>query len=343
MVMEKLKKVVLHKRLPLTTSDRQYILQMREKGYGFREIGRRLGRNHSVVKRCVDSLPYSPYLASLSPLERAWEMGRRAKENRRKARKKERLKCSELREYVEEKLKLGWSPELIAGRLPLERPVLSTNHESIYQWIYHERKDLIQYLADRGKEKKRKRGGKRQQRHKQPAEPKQSIEARPEVVDTRDRFGDWEGDTVVSKQSKDALFNLVERSSRYLELRKLLNCSAESGSEAMIQILSNVPPKLRRTITLDNGPENSAHKKVDAALGTDTYFCHPYCSSERGTVENRNGFIRRYLPKKTDFATVSKQEIKRIQDIHNHRPMKCLGFRTPHEVFWAAFKENCHA
>ena len=147
----------------------------------------------------------------------------------------------------------------------------------------------------------------------------------------------------MSKQSKVALFNLVERSSRYIELKKLPDCSANSGSEAMIEILSRVPPKLRRTITLDNGPENSAHSKVDKALGIDSYFCHPYCASERGTVENRNGFIRRYLPKKTDFDTVSNAEIKLIQDKHNHRPMKCLNFRTPYEVYWKAFREACHA
>lgn len=331
------------KRKPLTIWDRQYILQMKERGLRVREISRKLGRNHSVVSRFLDSIPYSPYLASLTALEKAREMDRRSRINRSKPRKKERLKCVAIRRYVEEKLVLGWSPELIAGRLPLEHPDLSTNYESIYQWIYNERRDLIQYLHRRGKDKPRKRSGKRKQRHKQPAEPKQSIELRPEIVDTRSRIGDWEGDTLVSKQSTAALFNLVERSSRYLELEKLANCSSESGSEATIRILSNVPPELRKTITLDNGPENSAHQKVDAALGTETYFCHPYCASERGTVENRNGFIRRFLPKKTDFANISEEEIQRIQDEHNHRPMKCLKFRTPHEVFWQAFKQNCNA
>ena len=343
MVMKKIKKADRCKRRLLTLWDCQYILQMKKKGYGVRETGRRMNRHHSIVSKFLKKVPYSPYLASLSPLELAYEMTLRAKENRSKPRKKQRLKCAEIRRYVEEKLKLGWTPELIAGRLPLERPGLSTNYESIYQWIYNERRDLIQCLSERGKEKKRKRSGKRKQRHKQPAEPKRSIESRPEIVDNRDRFGDWEGDTLVSKQSTDALLNLVERSSRYIALEKLPDCSAESGSEAMIRVLSNVPPKLRHSITLDNGPENSAHQKVDEALGTDSYFCHPYCASERGTVENRNGFIRRFLPKKTDFATISAEDVKRIQDTHNHRPMKCLGFRTPHEVFWEAFKQNCHA
>ena len=343
MVMKKIEKADRKVRRQLELSELQYILKMSRRGMKIREIGRRLGRQHSVISRFLKSIPYSPYLASLNPLELAFEMYSRRKANRGKSREKERLKCAEIRDYVEKKLKLGWSPELVAGRLPLEHPGLSTNYESIYQWIYKERRDLIQYLEVRGKDKQRKRSSKRKQRHKQPAEPKQSIELRPEIVDTRSRCGDWEGDTIVSRQSTDAVFNLVERSSRYFELRKLADCSAESGSEAMIQILSNVPPKLRRTVTLDNGPENSAHKKVDDVLGTETYFCHPYCSSERGTVENRNGFIRRFLPKKTNLGTVTKAELQAIQDTHNNRPMKCLNFQTPHEVFWREFKQACNA
>lgn len=339
----KLEEAVRCKRKPLTIWDRQYLLQMRARGHGIREIARRLGRNHSVVSRCVRSLPYSPYLVSLTALEKAREMDRRARGNRRKPRKKERLKCPQIRHYVEEKLKLGWSPELIAGRLPLDRPGQKTNYESIYQWIYRERSDLIPYLLQASKEKKRKRSSSRKQRYKQPKEPKQSIEQRPKAVDNRNHPGDWEGDTLVSKQSTAALFNLVERTSRYIVLEKICDLSAESGSDAMISVLENVPPGLRQSVTLDNGPENSAYQKVDEALGTNTYFCHPQCASERGTVENRNGFIRRYFPKKTNFALISDEEVRRIQNIHNHRPMKCLEFRTPHEVFWEVFKEACHA
>lgn len=332
--MKKSKSVALAKRRPLTLWDRQYILQMRERGIGIREIARRLSRNHSIVSRCLRKLPYSPHLASLSSLEKAREMEYRAKLQRSKPRIKQRLKSHEIRCYVEDKLKLGWTPELIAGRLRLEHPIWSTNYESIYQWIYRERRDLICYLLVRGKGKRRKRTG-TYRRYKQPAAPKRSIEARPQIVATRQRVGDWEGDTLVSKQSTVSVFNLVERSSRFIILEKIPDCSATSGSQAMIGCLSNIPQQLRHSITLDNGPENSAHQQVEQALGIETYFCHPYCASERGTVENRNGFIRQYLPKKTDFQTVSEQTLQAIQDIHNHRPMKCLGFKTPHEVLWS--------
>jgi IS30 family transposase len=106
----------------------------------------------------------------------------------------------------------------------------------------------------------------------------------------------------------------------------------------MISSLLVFPEKLRRTITLDNGSENAAHSRVDSIIKTTTYFCHPYCASERGSVENANGFLRKFLPKKTDFKQVSKEDILRVQNIHNHRPMKCLGYKTPYEVFSLALK-----
>ena len=132
------------------------------------------------------------------------------------------------------------------------------------------------------------------------------------------------------------MFNLVERASRYVILKKIPDCSAQSGFEAMSAALSVFPAEFRQSITLDNGSENTAHQRVESELGIETYFCHPYCASERGTVENRNGFIRRFLPKKTNFEFVSEQTLQQIQDIHNQRPMKCLGFKTLSEVFLTA-------
>ena len=341
--MKNLLKAARCERKPLTIWDRQYILQMRERGFGIREIARKLGRNHSVVSRFLKSVPYSPYLASLTPLEKAYEMERRARLNRRKPRQRQRLKCHEIRVYVEQQLKDGLSPELAAGRLSHEHPELSTNYESIYQWIYKERRELIPFLLEASKNKRRKRAGSNKKRHNQPAAPKQSIEQRPKVVAGRNRFGDWEGDTIVSRQSTDCLLNLTERTSRYMLLDKLKDCSAKSGSDAMIGLLLNVPPKLRKTITLDNGPENAAHQMVKEKTGIEAFFCHPYTASERGTVENRNRFLRRFFPKKTDFSNISMREVNQAQKRHNHRPMKCLEFRTPHEVFWEAFKDACHA
>jgi IS30 family transposase len=97
--------------------------------------------------------------------------------------------------------------------------------------------------------------------------------------------------------------------------------------------LARYPAALRRTITYDNGTENTDHLQVNAVLGTKSYFCAPYHSWEKGTVENTIGLMRRWLPKKTDFATVSPRQVKTIERWINHRPRKCLNYKTPAETF----------
>lgn len=323
-------------RIKITLLERQRMIEMHRAGIGFREIGRLVGRNHSVVSRFIRSIPYSPYLSRLSSLELAREMHRRSEERRSVSRKRERLKSEFIRDYVEEKLKTEWSPELIAGCLARQYPELKTNYESIYLWVYKERRDLLQYLLRANPERKRGRASGRRRRYKEPAAPKTSIELRSKEINSRSRLGDWEGDTMVSKQSTFSIFNLVERKSRYMILKRINNCSGSAGAAAMISSLRGLPKEKRHSITLDNGPENSSHDLVAKELGVDVFFCHPHCASERGTVENRNGFVRRTFPKKTDFSNVSVSQLQTLQDKHNHRPMKCLGFRTPYEVFQQA-------
>jgi len=321
------------KRKPLTIDDRQYILKMRKLGLGTCEIANKLSRNHSVVSRFLSNIPYSPYLSRMDSYELAYEMHQRAKQKRRTSRKKQRLKSKAIRDYVQDRIIEGWSPELIAGKLKLDHPGLKTNYESIYQWIYKERRELIKYLYYNGEKRNRKRASKRSNRSKPGYVAKTSIDQRPRSVNSRKEFGHWEGDTIVSRQSKSAIFNLVERKTRYLLLKKMPDLTADSGAMVVIGNLSMIPPKLRKTATFDNGPENSDFTRMEKELGINTYFCHPYTASERGTVENRNKFLRKYFPKKTDFEKVTDAEVQMVQDKHNHRPMKCLGFRTPHEVF----------
>jgi len=330
-------------RRELELLDLKRIIEMRRRKMGFREIGRVIGRHHTVVSRFHNSIPFSPYLNGLSALELAREMRRRRLECRRVSRKRIRLKSEEIQAYVESGLKAGWTPELIAGRLSKEHPELKTNYESIYMWIYEERRDLICFLDQSKPERRRKRASKRKSREKQAAAPKRSIENRKEAANKRTRLGDWEGDTMVSRQSKAALFNLVDRKSRYSILRKIDNCTASAGAAAMISSLKRLPEEKKRTITLDNGPENSSHPLVERELKVQTYFCHPYCASERGTVENRNRYYRKAFPKKTDFAKVSEQQVVYAQMKHNHRPMKCLGFKTPFEVFYQISEQKIRA
>jgi IS30 family transposase len=252
-----------------------------------------------------------------------------------------RLKNSEIREYVIAKLRNHFSPEQIAGRLSVDHPEFKVSHEAIYQYIYSQYHrqgygscigdDLRIYLKRRHKSRHRKYAPFRPQRLK--IKDAVSINERPGSIDLRKIVGHWEGDSVVSRQSKSGLNTLVERKTGLVFISKIGNGTAEVTANAVVARLKALPPGKRRTLTLDNGSENSGHKKITKELGTKCYFANPYHSWERGTNENTNGLIRYYLPKKTDFNLVSDEKIKQIENILNNRPRKRLKWLTPLEVF----------
>ena len=142
-------------------------------------------------------------------------------------------------------------------------------------------------------------------------------------------------DTMISRQSKEALAVSLERSSRLLRISKLSAKESSKVVNALKRQFNRYPQTLRRTITYDNGSENVEHQRTNRLLGTKSYFCTPFHSWEKGSVENGIGLIRRYLPKKTDFATISHYRVKRIENLLNSRPRKCLNYKTPSEVFTA--------
>ena len=146
----------------------------------------------------------------------------------------------------------------------------------------------------------------------------------------RSEFGHWESDAVVSKHSKVALAVLIERVSKLVKIKQN---RANMFSKAIIRRMKGLPACARRSITYDNGSENTQHELINDRLNTDSYFCNPYHSWEKGSVENVNGLIRRFLPKKTDFAKITHKRIKESELLLNNRPRKCLGFKTPAQVF----------
>jgi IS30 family transposase len=159
------------------------------------------------------------------------------------------------------------------------------------------------------------------------------IDDRPAAVETRERLGDWEGDTMVSRASAPVLVTLAERKSGLVRIRKAVRSTAREVSSAMINVLWHLPRNLRQTLTLDNGSEHSRWRSIERYGKVKVFFAHPYHSWERGTNENTNGLIRWYLPKRTDFAKVPATAIQSIEDALNNRPRKRLGWRTPLEVF----------
>lgn len=261
-----------------------------------------------------------------------------------------RLKDKIIRDYVIKKLKNeDYSPEQIAGTLPNEHPGHSISPEAIYQFIYvqYQRggwgkcigEDLRMYLKRRHKVRKPKFVPFTEE--KGAIKNRVFIDERPKEVDARKAPGHWEGDSMVSRQSLAGLNTLVERVTGIVFISKIRNTTAEETTRAVTGRLRMLPAKLRKTITVDNGHENAGHENITKEIKAKIFFAHPYHSWERGTNENTNGLIRWYLPKRTDFATVSEKQIKEIEYRLNTRPRKRLGWRTPLKVFNRSVALKC--
>jgi IS30 family transposase len=315
------KKIYKH----LSIEEREYIYLQRYAGQSYSQIAKAINRHPSTVmrelKRNWDIVAIKKY--SPSSAQRQYE------KRISKAHKRYRLKSPEIRQYVYQHLKDGWSPEIISRRLTMDHPDLSINHESIYQFIYKHRDMWIPLLA-RGRKHRRKRGTKRGKRHLIPN--RIGIEHRSEEANSRLEIGHWEADTIVSKKSLPVLQVMVERKTRYVRISKMKARRAKDMRSHLIHHLSHLPTYMRKSVTFDNGAENCEHTRLREVLGMQTFFCNPYHSWEKGSVEQVNGLIRRYFPKGTDFSKISSYQVKQVEKRLNTRPRKCLGYKTPLEV-----------
>lgn len=232
----------------------------------------------------------------------------------------------ELEAYVAERLALGWSPERIAGRWKLETGI-TIHHAGIYKYLYSAHgQPLCRYLKYRryGRRKRKVVRGTREL-----IKNRVFIDERPAVVNERERYGDFEGDTLgVPRQTHTTLVAAIERKSRYLLAQKISRL--KYAMDGFKELLSPLPA---RSLTLDNGVENVRYEE----LAIPTYFCHPYSSWEKGQIEQAFSLIREYIPKKANLADYSDATIAVIVDTINQTPRKCLGFRTPQEVFEEQF------
>lgn len=309
----------------LQEEERDLIAVLKGQGFSLRAMARRLGRNPSTLSRELRR--------NAPPVHRSYYLAHkaqaRAEERIARGRRKKRLKDPRLRAYARRQLKAGWSPERIAGRWKrLGKGRIS--HEALYQWVYADARDLVPHLVRAHRDRLRRGyGGKR----KSAIPSRTSIQMRPKIIERRSQPGHWEADTMTSRQSLKALQLLVERKTRYTRLKKLAARAADEMRRSMTRSLSRYPAALRRTITYDNGSENVQHLAVNRVLGTRSFFCEPFHSWEKGSVENAAGLVRRIFPKKTDFATVSSDAVKRAERWINSLPRKCLGFQTSAEAF----------
>ena len=238
---------------------------------------------------------------------------------------------SAFRQYVVRKLKKYWSPEQIAGKLAEKYGRNIVFHETIYQFIYIDRPDLKQFLRCK-KRKYRKRHGTAAREKRRELEIKR-IDIRPEIVETRGRIGDWEGDTIRGGDKKSALLTHVERRSGYLIANRLKRALAEATRKITVEEFSKLPKKKRHTITYDNGSEFAEHQTTENRLKIEVYFAYPYRSWERGTNENTNGLLRQFFPKGTDFTKITDFDLQMAVKLINNRPRKRLGYHTPKEIF----------
>lgn len=240
-----------------------------------------------------------------------------------------------LRNYIVRKTKKYWSPEQISGRLGekwSEDKTKQIGKDSIYDFLYEKRKDLVKYLRCQ-KGKYRRRYGTRIREKQREELKKKRIDKRPEIVAKRGRIGDWEGDTIVGKERTIHILTHTERKTGLLLADKLERATAETAKTKTIERFKSMPKNKKRTITYDNATTFSEYELTKKKTGIEIYFANPYHSWERGTNENANGLLRQFFPKKSSFAIITQEQIDEACCLINNRPRKRLGYLTPNEAF----------
>lgn len=305
----------------LSQSERYQIQALHGLGHCIRAIAAALGRHRSSIARELrrNAEPRAHYKAA-----QAHAMAAQRQSRRRNARQFAQVVWA----LVDTYLRLDLSPQQVSARLKLEGRA-SISHTCIYRYARQQGLALVQHLRCR---KRRRRYGSADRRGQ--LKGRVGIEKRPAVVQARSRIGDWEGDTIVSGGHRPAvLVTLAERRTRYTLVAPVSSGKAEPVAQAMIELL-RPHRNVCHTITLDNGKEFAEHAFVAKCLRAKVYFADPYCSWQRGLSENHNGLLRQYFPKGSDLAQFSLVQVQEAVHRLNHRPRKCLGWKTPHEVFY---------
>lgn len=317
----------------LSLTERVEIYALYRQGISRQKIALRIGRNVATVSRELRR-NRSRFTKQYDPVK-----AQKIAHNRQmKQRTKAPLKNVEIFLYVRDKLRYGWSPEVIAGRLSIDYPNNSICTETIYQYIYGKGKQykLWTYLPKRHMRRRVKIGRHVRKDTSQCKIPEGiSIDLRPKRVLSRFQAGHFETDLMEgSREYKSAVSVNVERKTRYTLLKKVANKKAETKEKVLtkqiktLQSLGKAENPIVRSFTGDNGNENACHKDIDVPF----YFCHPYHSWEKGSVENIIGRIRRYIPKGTNICRLVDAQIQWVENMLNNTPRKCLGFKTPNEA-----------
>lgn len=313
----------------LSLEEREKLYAFEQSGLSLREIARRLKRSQSSLSRELKrNAKYGkPYI----PCRAQRLADRRAARQRYKAPLKNPLVFLYVRKHLREPY--NWTPDEIAGRLPIDYPGYSISYETIYRYIYSKkmrRYKYWQYLTLQRPRRMRKNGRSVKRNGKIPGSI--SIDLRPTDVNKRNKPGHWETDNMEGKKSDRSTSSAtVERLTRLTLLGKLTDRSAAAKTQSVVGRLLEFPQELRKTVTADNGRENSYHRQITNDTGAQVFFCHAYHSWEKGTVENTIGRLRRYIPKGASIDALDDQQIKEVEYRLNSTPRKCLEYLTPYE------------
>jgi IS30 family transposase len=301
----------------LSQIERYQIHSLMKAGHNITQIADLLSRSKSTIsrelRRNTGSRGYRP--------KQACELSRlRAQGSRNAA-----LVAPWVKEQATALLELQWSPEQIAGKLPV-------SHETLYQYVYADKASGGKLWKNlRCQKQKRKRYASGLDRRGQ-IPNRRPLSERPLHIEGRKQVGHWECDTVIGANHKQAIVTVVERKSGYAVIAKVSNKTSDLVGAAIIRVLKPFEARVK-TLTYDNGKEFCGHAEIDQALGSTGYFARPFASWERGSNENFNGLLRQYVPKKRPMADITDEEIRMIENRLNNRPRKRLGFKTPAEVF----------
>ncbi|MFZ2314588.1 MAG: IS30 family transposase, partial [Gammaproteobacteria bacterium] len=311
----------------LTSNERHTIAFLQREGKKARQIGAALGRSTSTITReikrnSIKTKGYDPAYAQVRTSGRRW---RGSKLERQPA----------LRTSVLDLLTMGWSPQIIAGKLAREKGCNVISHESIYRFVYAQIKRSKDYkwrhYLPRGKSKRGWRGV----RGGSPAlrmKHRVSIRERPHYIAKRASAGHWEADLMLFSIYGQSILIAQERYSRMIVLFLLKNKEAKTVLSQLTNLFDCLPTGLSKTITFDNGTEFAEHHQLNKA-GIKTYFCDVKSPWQKGGVENAIGRLRRFLPRKTDISTYTASQLEEVGALYNHTPRKCLDYQTPAEVF----------
>lgn len=318
----------------LSISERESIWENKLLGKSLHEIARMIGRSVSTVSR---ELKRNRFARSYRPSKAQEKYQKRRKHCRRH----KILEQADIKEKVVSLLTgQQWSPEQISKRMELERGGAVVSYSTIYRAIktgYMEPRERKKkkdghYFMERYLRRKGWRGKKKEKQEK--AYIHRGIEERPKSAENRSRFGHFEGDLVYSSCHKLYIVTLVDRRSRFLLTGISKTRKASEVAQVMISMLEKLPNRLLRSITLDRGFEFAKHADITAKIpNAQFYFAHPMCPWERGTNENTNGLLRQYVPKNTYKVPFSPELLDEFTYKLNTRPRKCLGWKTPAEVF----------